>query len=165
MSLFTYLVAGAVSLGLSFPNQGIPKELWGKWAIRRTLPTRTISCWGDKDAKALIGTEIEYSSELFRWKKLVTKNPVATVRVLSAEQFHDENSGGSTNGSQVTLKELGIDGKEVTTITVEHAGAQVTGATVEIPGDYVLIKNKDTIIFSVCNVYFEARRMGPSGSR
>ena len=39
-----------------------------------------------------------------------------------------------------------------------HEPANITGATIEIPGDDVLIKDKNTIIFSVCNVYYEARR-------
>gem|GEM_PF-6929173 len=40
--------------------QNIPSTIRGKWAVRRELPTRTISCWGEADAKKIIGTQIEY---------------------------------------------------------------------------------------------------------
>jgi Group II intron, maturase-specific domain len=37
--------------------------------------------------------------------------------------------------------------------------AGITGATIEIPGDDVLVKTKDTIIVAACNVYFAAKRV------
>src|SRR5260221_8142208 len=73
--------------------QSIPKDIWGTWVVRRELPTNMISWWGDEQARKLLGTEIEYSSELFRWKDVATKNPIAVARVITARQFHDENSG------------------------------------------------------------------------
>jgi hypothetical protein len=45
--------------------QGIPKELWGQWIVRREVPTTTLSCWSE-EAKTLIGTEVENSDGLFR---------------------------------------------------------------------------------------------------
>jgi hypothetical protein len=140
------------------PAQTLPKELWGTWVVRRHVPTTTISCWGEKEAKTLIGTEVEYSATLFRWNKVVTKNPDAKTTTITADQFHDENSGGSTNGSQVTFRQLGIKADKVTQVMVQHPDAKITEATTEIPGDTVLIKDENTIIFSVCQVYFEAKR-------
>ncbi|MGA7289712.1 MAG: hypothetical protein WBX02_16535, partial [Terriglobales bacterium] len=46
--------------------QNIPQELVGKWIVQRELPARTISCWGEKEAKAILGTEIEYTTDSFR---------------------------------------------------------------------------------------------------
>jgi hypothetical protein len=43
--------------------QTIPSELWGRWVIRRELPTSTITCWGETEAREIIGTEIEYSAD------------------------------------------------------------------------------------------------------
>jgi hypothetical protein len=43
--------------------------------------------------------------------------------------------------------------------TTQHAPANITGATTEIPGDKILPKDIDALIFSVCNVYFEAQRV------
>lgn len=138
--------------------QTIPKELWGTWIVSREIPTTTISCWGEKEAKTLIGTELEYSVGFFRWQKVVTENPKAETTTVAATQFHDENSGGSANGSQVTFQQLGIGAEKATHVTIQHPDAEITGSTVEIPGDNVLIKDQHTIIFSVCNVYFQAER-------
>ena len=140
--------------------QNIPKELVGKWVIQRELPTRTISCWGEKEAKAIIGSEIEYTSDSFRWKHVVVKHPTVEVQVVSAEQFERENSSPSVNGSQVSFRQLGINGPESKQVTFDHLPAEITKATTEIPGDALLFKNRNTIVFSVCNVYFEAKRLG-----
>jgi hypothetical protein len=153
-----YLVVMFLGLLRTTPAQTIPEELWGTWVVRREVPTTTISCWGEKEAKKLIGTEVQYSATLFRWNKVVTKNPSAQTTTITADQFHDENSGGSANDSQVTFRQLRIKADKVTQVVIQHPGANTTEATTEIPGDRVLIKNKDTIIFSVCNVYFESAR-------
>ena len=158
MRKLLYLMALLLGVLRANAAQTIPKELWGTWVVRREVPTTTISCWGEKEAKTLIGTEIEYSATLFRWNKVATKNPDAKITTVTADQFHDQNSGGSSNGSQVNLRQLGIKTDKVTQVMVRHPDANITGATIEIPGDTVLIKDKNTIIFSVCQVYFEARR-------
>jgi len=126
--------------------------------VQRELPTRTISCWGEKEAKKLIGTELEYSSEFFRWNKVVTKNPAAEIATITALQFHDENSGRGATSSQVSFQQLGITKESVVQIVIRHPAASITRGTVEIPGDGVLVKDENTIVFSVCNVYFEAKR-------
>ena len=147
-------------LGLAWTAhaQTVPRTLWGKWIVRRELPTTTISCWSDKEAKKLIGTDLEYSSELFRWNKTVTKNPTAETTTITAQQFHDENSGGGANSSQVTFQQLGIRRQSVVQIAIQHPAANITGGTILIPGDTVMGKDEHTIVFTVCNVYFEAKR-------
>jgi hypothetical protein len=142
--------------------QGIPRELWGKWVIRHEVPTATISCWGETEARAIVGTEIEYTADSFRWKDVTVKHANAEVRIVSVKQFHDENSGGSASSSQVTFHDLGIDVPSATQVTIEHPAASITGATTEIPGDVILVKDHNTIIFSVCSIYFEAKRVAPT---
>jgi hypothetical protein len=139
--------------------QSVPEQIWGKWVVSRKIPTTTISCWDVAQAKALLGTQIEYSSEVFRWKDVVTAHPTAEAKMVSAEQFHDDNSGKGSNSSQITFRQLGIASKQVMLISIHHPPANVTGGTTEIPGDEVLVKNKDTIIVAACNVYFEAQRV------
>jgi hypothetical protein len=158
MKKMLYLMILVLGLVRTISAQIIPKELWGTWTIRREVPTTTISCWGEKEAKKLIGTEIEYSAQLFRWDKVTVNNPTAEKTTISAQQFHDENSGGGANDSQVTFQQLGIKEGKVVQVVIRHPPASITGATIEIPGDSVLLKDKDTITFSVCNVYFEAHR-------
>jgi hypothetical protein len=140
------------------PAQTIPKELWGKWVVRREVPTGMISCWGEKEAKRLIGTEVEYSAEFFRWHRVVTKNTTADITTITAKQFHDENSGQGAGSSEVTFRQLGIKADKVVQVVIQHPAASITEATTEIPGDSILIKDENTIVFSVCNLYFEAKR-------
>ena len=146
------------SFAVTLVAQEIPKQLRGTWIVTRYIPTRTICCWDENQAKQLVGTEIVYTSDSFRWKDTVIHNPTAQIVILSAEQFHDENSGGGANDSQVDFGQLGIKTPRVTEITLAHEPADLTGGTTEIPGDVVLIKGSNTIVFSVCNVYFEAHR-------
>lgn len=141
--------------------QNFPQELVGKWLIKRDLPTRTICCWSEKEARAIIGTEIEYTADSFRWKNIVVKNPIVELTVVTAEQFQRDNSSPSVNGSQVSFRQLGIDAAKVKQVNINHDPAEITGATTEIPGDVVLLKDRNTVIFSVCNVYFEAKRLRP----
>jgi len=140
------------------PAQPVAKDIWGHWIVTRQLPATTISRWGEGEAQKLIGTELAYSAQSFRWKNIRTKNPTATTRTLTAQQFHDENSGGDSNSSQVNFAKLGIKTDQVLEIKISHPDASITGANSEIPGDIVLGRDKNTIIFSVCNIYFEAKR-------
>ena len=83
-----------LAVGTTALAQGIPKQILGKWRVVREVPNCTISCWG-AEAKAILRTEIEYTTDKFRWKNIVTRNPRVEVARISAQQFHDENSGGS----------------------------------------------------------------------
>jgi hypothetical protein len=139
------------------PAQPAPKDIWGHWIVARQLPASTISCWEEAEAQKLIGSELAYSAESFRWKNIRTKNPTATTRTLTAQQFHDENSGGGCDSSQVTFAQPGIKTDQVLEVKISHPDAGITGATSEIPGDTVLGRDENTIIFPVCNIYFEAK--------
>jgi hypothetical protein len=161
----TVAVLTMLSVAELVSAQSIPKEIWGKWTIRRELPTRTISCWGDADAKKIIGTQIEYSNKVFRWNRVTTTNPTAETRTVTAGQFESENSSPSVNGSQVSFQQLGILAGAATEVSIHHGPANITKATVEIPGDSVLVKDANTIIFSVCNLYFEAKRVASASYR
>jgi uncharacterized protein YecT (DUF1311 family) len=136
----------------------IPHELIGHWTVVRTLPTKTISCWGEPEAKIVIGTEIVYTAESLQWKDAVAKNPKVTKTIVTARNFALNNSGGGANDSNVSFKQLGITAGRATQFTIEHADANVTGGTTEIPGDTVLLRDPTHIIFSVCNLYFLAER-------
>jgi hypothetical protein len=114
--------------------------------------------WDNTEARALIGTELEYSAEIFRWQKVVIGNPVAQVTTVTGEEFRDETSGRGRDSSQVDFRQLGMSQKQALQIVIRHSGADVFKATSGIPGDSVLLKSGDTIVFSVCGVYFEARR-------
>ncbi len=136
----------------------IPHELVGRWTVLRTLPTKTISCWGEAEAKTLIGTQIVYTADSLQWKDAVAKTPKVTRNVITARNFALNNSGGGANDSNVSFKQLGITAARATQITIEHPDATVAGSTSEIPGDSVLLRDATHIVFSVCNLYFLAER-------
>jgi hypothetical protein len=71
----------------------------------------------------LIGTELAYSAQSFRWKNIRTKNPTGTT-TLTAQQFHDENSGGGSNSSQVTFAQLGIKTDHLLESKISHPDAK-----------------------------------------
>lgn len=153
LSVGPLMAQGALSSG------SVPRELRGKWKVIKELDTRTISCWGEEDAKRVLGTTIEYSSDQINWRGLRTKALGAEIKTITAEQFHDQNSGGGANDSQIDFGQLGINQSKAVQIAIHHADAEITGATTEFPGDRVLMKRATVIIFSVCNLYFEARRV------
>lgn len=144
-------------LPLSTTNE-IPPQLRGNWLVTRLIPTRTVSCWGDHDAKKLLRTTIHYGTDSFQWKEHNVPNTEVTMRSMTALQFHDEYSGGGAADSQINFLQLGIRALSARIVTLSHPQANITGATTEIPGDWVLLKDKNTIVVSVCNLYFEARR-------
>src|SRR6266446_3114041 len=125
MRRLPYLIITVLAFVATSSAQAIPKELWGRWIVRRELPTTTISCWGASEARKLIGTELECSAELFRWKDVTTKHPSAEIKVVGAEQFHADNSGMGTNSSQVTFAQLGIRRKQATAVTIQHPEASL----------------------------------------
>lgn len=144
------------------PTPGpVPHELWGEWKITRELNTRTVSCWGNKEAQRVLGTAIRYSANTLSWRNSQIKAESATKKIITAGQFHDEGSGGGANDSQVDFQQLGIRQEKPIQTTIEHPDAKITGTTTEFPGDQVLMKSPDVIIFSLCNLYFEAKRVNP----
>jgi len=112
----------------------------------------------------LIGTEIRYEAHAFRWEQQRFESPDVIVEQLTGEEFHDQNSGGGAADSQVTLRELGIVTPEVTQISLSHPDTNGE-ATNEIPGDRVFIKARNVVVFSVCNVWFEAKMVPEPNKR
>jgi hypothetical protein len=137
----------------------MPAELLGAWTIRKILPTQTISCWDEKQARGLIGTELEYKPDSLRWKTTNVRYLSSTVTTVKAEEFAADNSGSQ---SSVTFKDLGITAPQVKQIAIKHPDVTIDdgskGGTTEMPGDEVMLKSPQALVFSVCNVYFEADR-------
>jgi Lysozyme inhibitor LprI len=137
----------------------ISAEILGKWKVQKVLPTDTISCWDQKQADALIGTELEYKPDSLRWKTTTVKNLGATTTTVDAQQFMTDNSGSS---SVVTFKMLGIAVPKVKQVAIEHAEVTIQdgspNGSLEMPGDAVMLNGADSLVFSVCSVWFEARR-------
>lgn len=140
-------------------RHSMPETIVGTWIVSREIPTKTASCWSKEDTRKLLRTELQYSDKVFRWDKTTIENPMVEVRTVTAQEFHDENSGAGPHGAEITLQELGINSDSVTEIAIKHSPGHVFTETSEVPGDDVIVKDPATIVFSVCNVYFEAKRV------
>ena len=154
-----FLPAVQCSVAVGQISDRVPHELLGKWIVVKQLNTRTISCWGEKEAKKILGTSIRYSPDSLSWETLHTKVESVKVKTVTAGDFRRENSSPSVNGSEIDFQQLGIKAARTTQFTIRHPDANIAGATVEFPGDDVLIKTPNVIVFSMCNVYFEAKRV------
>jgi uncharacterized protein len=141
------------------PVSKIPQELFGKWIVRKILPTDTIGCLDSNQAQALVGTEIEYRADSFRWKTTSVQSSGSATNLVGAQQYAQDNSG---KGSRVDFGQLGIAASAVEQITISHPDVKVPELSqsdnVSVPGESVLVEGPNTIIIVVCNNYFQARR-------
>jgi uncharacterized protein len=141
------------------PSSKIPQELMGKWIIRKVLPTDTTSCLDSKQAQTLVGTEIEYRADSFRWKTTNVRSSGSSTNMIGAQEFAQDSSG---SGSHIDFNQLGIAASAVKQITINHPDVKVAelsqSGSAAVPGESVLVEGPNTIIFDICNTYFEARR-------
>ncbi len=79
---------------------------------------------------------------------------------MEAQEFVEDNSGSS---SYIDFPMLGISTPAVERVMIQHADTTIKGITDQgtdgVPGDNVLVKDANTLILSVCNVWFEAQRV------
>lgn len=153
-------LADEVSKGRQSDSTGapIPKELLGKWIIRKYLPTQGVTCWGNEQVKTLIGTTIEYRSDNFLWKETRMQSQGAKSSEVTAQAFMQNNSG---SGGTVDFKQLGITTPTVRQIEIQHPDASVFGkddCCSAVPGETVMMKGPDAFVFDVCGTYYEATR-------
>jgi hypothetical protein len=141
------------------PGGQIPQELLGKWIVRKILPTDTISCLDSKQAQTLVGTEIEYRADNFRWKTTTVRSLGAFTNMIGAQEFAQDNSG---SGSHVDFNQLGIAGSAVKQITINHPEVTIAelsqSGSNAVPGESVLVEAPNTIILEICKTYFEGKR-------
>jgi hypothetical protein len=131
----------------------------GKWIIRKVIPTDTVACLDSKQAQTLIGTEIEYRADGFRWKNTTVRSSGTSTNMIGAQEFAQANSGSQ---SHVDFNQLGIAASAVKQITISHPEVTIAelsqaGASV-MPGESVLVEAPNTIIFGICSTYFEVQR-------
>jgi uncharacterized protein YecT (DUF1311 family) len=142
----------------------IPEELLGRWVVRAVLPAKTVSCWDQKQADALVGTELEYKADSLRWKTTTVRNLGSTTSTVNAAEFAEDNSGMGRDASAVNFGQLGIKAGSVRQIAIGHPDVTIQDGSaagmMEMPGDTVLVDGRDRLVFAVCNVYFEAGRVG-----
>ncbi len=137
----------------------IPQELLGKWILRKVLATDTVTCLNSNQAQTLVGTEIEYRADSFRWKNTTVRSSGTSTNMIGAQEFTQANSG---SGSHADFNQLGIAASAVKQITISHPDVTIAelsqSGTGAVPGESVLIEAPNTIIFEICSTYFEAQR-------
>ena len=141
------------------PPGQIPHELLGKWIIRKVIPTDTVTCLDSKQAQTLVGSEIEYRADGFRWKNTTVRSSGISTNMIGAQEFAQTNSGSQ---SHLDFNQLGIAASAVKQITISHPGVTIaelspSGSGV-MPGESVLVEAPNTIFFEICGTYFEAGR-------
>jgi uncharacterized protein len=141
------------------PVGKIPPELLGKWIVHKVLPADTVTCLDSKQAQTLVGTEIEYRADSFRWKTTNVPSSGSSTNMLGAQEFAQGNSGSR---SHVDFNQLGIAASAVKQITINHPDVKIAELSLSgseaVPGETVLVEGPNTIILVICNTYFEARR-------
>ena len=141
------------------PSSKIPQELWGKWTVRKIVATDTVGCLDSKQAQALLGAEIEYRADSFRWKTTNVQSSGSSTNLIGAQEFAQVNSG---SGSHLDFNQLGIAASAVEQVTINHPNVRIAelsqSGSAAVPGESVLVEGPNTIVFDVCNTYFEARR-------
>ncbi|AWO78856.1 MULTISPECIES: hypothetical protein [Serratia] len=137
----------------------IPKQLLGNWRVSKIVPTQTTGCWDQQQAQSLIGGKISYKADAFSWNDTALKSEGATVSTVEAQEFVEDNAGSS---SYIDFPMLGISTPSVERVAIQHADTVIKGITDQgtdgVPGDNVLVKDANTLILSLCNVWFEAQR-------
>ncbi|MGL5387653.1 MAG: hypothetical protein ACRDCA_17640 [Serratia sp. (in: enterobacteria)] len=137
----------------------IPPALIGNWSVTKIIPTQTVGCWDEKQAQQLVGNSINYKADGFTWHEQQVINQGAITTTVEAQEFVEDNSG---DNSYVDFPTLGISTPSVQRVIIQHQDVSVPGITDQgsegVPGDNVLVKDRNTLIFSQCGVWFEAQR-------
>lgn len=156
-SFACFAVPASFTMSASF-SEPLPARLAGAWRITRLLPSgNSEACWSEQQAQPLVGTILVYSGSSLRWRGGAVPLEGIVTRTVTAEDFRRENA---TLGTPPDWASLGIHAPSVLEVDLQHADADVTGATTEVPGDSVLLVAPGRIIVSACGRYFEAKKTG-----
>jgi hypothetical protein len=138
----------------------VPTTLIGQWNITRELPTTAITCWDSREARYLLGKHFQIGPGLLIWGH--TQVPIQNVRETT---FDDESflRAYSGSGGSVRFRYLGVTSPTAKVVEIRHPDIKWKDPGgqdhYEIPGEWALLKAPNTIVVSVCNVYYEARRL------
>ena len=124
----------------------MPKELAGCWQTTRALQTSNPQSLSPAEARAFLGRKLRFTPSLARSGDAVLKAPQYYVRQVKASDFADAFT--------ITLKDIGISGDSAVEVDIYREKNQLT----EFPGNLVLLKNKQSILWNWRGVFFEAKR-------
>lgn len=139
----------------------IPSLLLGRWRVTKTLPTQAVVCWDRQQIDSVLNTQISYQPDGFSWNNQQRRSLGVVSSTVEEQEFVEDNSDADSETPAVDFAMLGIIAPAVERIAIMHTAKDSASNTPdddEFPGATVLIKNPDTLIFSMCNQYFEAQR-------
>jgi hypothetical protein len=143
------------------PGLPIPRELVGRWVVRKYFSLQGVTCWDEKQARAIVGTVLEYRADNFLWNGKTIRNLGAKTSEVTASDFAADNAGGS-GGGQVSFSQLGISTPTVSQVEIRHPDVAVynkaSDCCAAVPGETVFLKSPNVIIFSLCGIFYEASR-------
>ncbi len=145
------LIAGFCGGVIPVGAQSMPPSIAGKWRIVRILPTHNPQCWNEERARTLLGTTLTYRTRMMIWHGGLEPINEVFSRTLTRRAFQDEY--------KVDLAELGIAAATVTEFDLQHEDADVTGSTIEVPGDTIVVAGPGKIVVSACGVFYSAVRV------
>jgi hypothetical protein len=121
------------------------RSIYGRWKIKRIIPTSNIQTSVD-DAKKYLGMEIVYSADEFKFDGEAAAHPKYKTGNMSAATFYEEY--------RAQLKELGVTHGAVSTVEVQDS----KGEAVLNPGALVFVRSVNTIVTVWDGIYFEVMR-------
>ncbi len=148
VTLSAAVLASALAV-LAGPNMAwaqMPKELGGCWQTTRVLQTSNVQSLTPAAARAFLGRKLKFSPSLARSGDAVLQLPQYYVRQVKAADFADAFA--------IPLKDIGITENSALEVDIYREKNQLT----EFPGNLVLLKNKQSILWNWRGVFFEAKR-------
>jgi hypothetical protein len=122
----------------------MPKELGGCWQTTKALQTSNVQSLSQAEARAFLGRKLIFSPTLARSGDTALQSPQYYVRQVADAEFAD--------AFRITLRDIGITGKSAVEIDIYREKNQLS----EFPGNLVLLKDKQSIIWNWRGVFFEA---------
>jgi hypothetical protein len=138
----------------------VPAALIGQWSITRELPTTAITCWDSREARYLWGKHFQIEPQFMVWGQTQVRIQSVRETTFDDESFLRAYSG---SGGSVRFGYLGVTSPTAQVVEIQHPDIKWKDPRgqdhYEIPGDWALLKGPNTIVVSVCNVYYEAKRV------
>lgn len=156
--LFPFLLPYALCCGVLCAQGRLPVQVAGTWRITHVLAVSHGACWTEREAGPLLGSILRYDARAMRWQGGEVALTGVVTHLVDSNDLKAESAVTGT-GQAPELGALGIRSRRVLEVNLQHADADITGGTTEVPGDTVLVAGRGRIVVSACGVYLEAVRV------
>jgi len=140
------LVAVLALFAIPIAQAQLPKDLAGCWLTTQILRTANVQTMGPAEAHSFIGRKLIFSASTARSGSTVLRSPEYYVRQVKGSDFAD--------AFQIRLEDIGIPTDSATEVDIYREKSQLT----EFPGNLLLLKDKETLVWNWRGTFFEAKR-------